>query len=94
VVTPRYIPAADYVARQRGQRCSSVEADGPHRFVDTEAPSFVSLAGEVRRWQRCTGCGNVQTRPVRGDEDTPEVIPELVEATELVDRLAKLVDRL
>lgn len=45
--------------------CSSVEVEG-HTYVDDESKpeTYVSHAGETRRWQRCTGCGNVRNRLV------------------------------
>jgi hypothetical protein len=48
--------------------CSSVETTG-HNFVDDQGPrdtgpQYRAANGETRQWQRCTGCGNVQTRRV------------------------------
>lgn len=45
--------------------CTSVDTTG-HTFVDDETRSaYVAYSGEVRVWQVCTGCGNVQTRVSR-----------------------------
>jgi hypothetical protein len=42
-------------------QCSSVSNDVPHTFVTREGSEYRAGTGDLRIWQDCSGCGNVQT---------------------------------